>query len=86
VLSPSIYSFTHIANIYSTCRSLMPAITKLKFHYMLLYTDMEGSRTNTFLLTLLVSCRCRMWLFAMLMFGRGRMLSGSCRRSTARTA
>jgi len=52
---------------------------------MLLYTDMEGSDTEQVSGILPVNCLCRMWLFAMWMFGRGRMLSGSFRPSTVRT-
>ena len=40
---------------------------------MLLYTDMEGSDTKQVSGVLPVTCRCRMWLFAMWMFGRERM-------------
>ena len=47
---------------------------------------MEGSDTKQVSGVLPVTCRCRMWLFAMRMFGRERMLSGNFRPSTARTA
>ena len=53
---------------------------------MLLYTDIEGSDKKQVSGFLPTTCRCRMLLFAMWMFGRGRMLSGSFRLSTARTA
>jgi len=86
VMSPLIFCYIHVAKNYSTCRSLVHIITKFNFHSMLLYTDMEGSDTKQVSGFLLVTCRCRMWLFAMWMFRRGRMLSGSFRLSTARTA
>ena len=86
VLSPLISSYIHVAKIFSTCRSLVHIITKFKISLYAAVTDMEGSDTKQVSGILPVTFRCRMWLFAMWMFGRGRMLSGSFRPSTARTA